>query len=370
MKTNYKIPKNDPDLEVFERFIADFHPRYQRLQNTGLNKPSYEHDDFAQIALEHGPFPGSDDDYCLFSLTLFNKHHLANYLLECQLFLEKPYGRKKDASIDRLKADFAEAVGADGSELIMVLNLLTNKACAIWIPIILGYLDSGSSDITPDVLKTIIKQCEQVSSGLKLLSQSPELDHKTLATLDKDGRYGLLAKLLLQGYQEYLPKFIQRFLQQYEKAKGIEIEIDAQFPVIIDVVLAHQLTLQLKHRPEAPRTPNEFIYKEISSSKKTKAQDLRAHYRWLMIKAWLYSHLKKHDLTLSETAKMIAGDDRFFYLSSQAKLKDYEKGKPHYDEIIEDRFYDLKNNLSAWQNDNTDQGYIYTKIREGSKDQA
>ncbi|EHK9076110.1 hypothetical protein KCU32_001863 [Vibrio parahaemolyticus] len=364
MKTNYKIPKNDPDLEVFERFIADFHPRYQRLQNTGFNKPSYEHDDFAQIALEHGPFPGSNDDYCLFSLTLFNKHHLANYLLECQLFLEKPYGRKKEASIDRLKADFAEAVGADGSELIMVLNLLTNKACAIWIPIILGYLDSGSSDITPDVLETIIKQCEQVSSGLKLLSQSPELNHKTLGTLDKDGRYGLLAKLLLQGYQEYIPTFIQQFAE----TKGIDI--DVQFPVIVDVVLAHQLTLQLKHRPEAPRTPNEFIYKEISSSKKTKAQDLRAHYRWLMIKAWLYSYLKKHNMTLSEAAKMIAGEDRFFYLSSQAKLEDYRGSEHHRVEIIDDRFNDLKNNLSAWQNSNTGQGYIYTKIREGSKDQA
>ncbi|MGD1466034.1 hypothetical protein [Vibrio harveyi] len=32
MANYYKIPENDPDLEAFERLIADHHPWYKRFK--------------------------------------------------------------------------------------------------------------------------------------------------------------------------------------------------------------------------------------------------------------------------------------------------------------------------------------------------
>ncbi|USD55206.1 hypothetical protein [Vibrio sp. SCSIO 43155] len=137
----------------------------------------------------------------------------------------------------------------------------------------------------------------------------------------------------------------------------------------IDAVLAHHLVKKLGSKPEMPSAPNDFIFKEISKNKFAKSRDLRAQYRWLFIKAWLYSYLTKYDLTLSEVAKQISLDDYFFYMSDMAKLEDFES-QVYKEEIQEARFLDLKNNLSAWKNDKSEYGYIYSQILASSKDQA
>ncbi len=318
-------------------------------------------------------------------LLFFNYAHVNNYLSDCQLFLEKPYGRKKDKGIEKLKNSFEELAQVKNSKLMIILTVLAEKTFAQWYEVVKEYeLKRDAAYIDRRLRNHIVKQCQQISDSLMELSKSDEFDFGDLKTLDKDARYGLFAKLLLQRYSKLRENQINlqatfwgskvnagksilaeknRFIVKEVPFKGRE------YPLYIDVVLAHHLVKQLKHRPEMPSSPTDHIYKEISSNKTAKSRDLRAQYRWLFIKAWLYSYLKTRDLTLSDAARWVSEKDAFFYMSDMPKLADFEK-EMHKEEILETRFVDLKNNLSAWANDKSESGYIYSQILANSHDQA
>jgi len=314
MSNYYKIPENDPDLEAFERLIADFHPWLKRFKKKAKGIASYEHMNFCQWAFKRGQLPGNDDDYCPFAFTFFNYAHVNNYLLYCQLFLEKPYGRKKDKGIEKLKNSFEELAQVKNSKLMIILTVLAEKSLAQWYEVVKEYeLKRNAAYIDKRLRNHIVEQCQQISDSLMELSKSEEFDFGDLKTLDADGKYGLLAKLLLQRYSVLRDNQINTQVTFWGKKanKGKRFKAEAEglglkkvpfkgreYPLFIDVVLAHHLVKQLKHRPEMPSSPTDHIYKEISSNKTAKSRDLRAQYRWLFIKAWLYSYLKTRDLTL------------------------------------------------------------------------
>lgn len=384
MANFYKIPDDDPDLEAFERLIADFHPWYRRFKSKKEGRPSYKHKNFYYRAFEQGPFPGVDDDYCPFAFTFFNKAHLHNYLLECHFFLDKTYGRKhEEVGVEKIQASFEELAKDTSSVLILDLKLLAERSCAIWLGgVTRDFVVHNRKYINSDLKEWIVNECQKISDELMELSKSEELEFGELKTLDAHGRYGLLAKALLQEYMKLLPNRLPGYIrlwwreltkQKRQNKKVVKLKIPAGYekkmPRYIDAVLAHHLVKQLHSRPEMPFSPMDFIYKEIHKNDSAKSGDLRTQYRWLFIKAWLYSYLNKYDLKASEVARLISNDDYFFYMSDMPKLKDFNN-ESHREEIQHARFRDLKNHLSYWKNDKSEQGYIYSKILKNSKDQV
>lgn len=383
MAEYFKIAEDDPDLDAFERLIADYHPWFRRFKRKAENRPSYKHKNFSYRALEQGPLPGNDDPYCPFAFGFFNDAHVHNYLLECHLFLEKPYGRKQEKGIQKLKDSFELLASDENSEAIRSLKLITESACAIWSGLIRDYVVENRDYVNEDLQAWIVAECQKVSDSLWELAQSDEFDVGELKAFDTDARYALLAKLLLQEYQRLLnvrvPGFTKLWLREMTKIRRTESKkkvkllipkgYEKKYSRYIDVVLAHHLVKKLSLKPEMPSAPTDCIFKEISKNKFAKSRDLRAQYRWLFIKAWLYSYLRKYNLTLSEVAEQISWDDDFFYMSDMPKLADFEK-QVYKDEIQQARFLDLKNNLSAWQNDKSEDGYIYSQILASSIDQA
>jgi hypothetical protein len=381
MSEHYFIPENDPDLEAFEHLIADFHPFFSRFKKEGA--PSYKHKTFYYNAFKFGCLPGNDDDYCPFAFTFFNKDHLYNYILQCHKFLEMPYGRKQEKGISKISESFTELMKDTDLILVKDLKLLAEKSCAIWLGVTRTYVVNKRSYIDSKLQDWIIDECQEVCDLLMELSKSEELEFGELKTLDAHGRYGVLAKALLQEYMKLLPIRIKEFTifwrQELRNKKGkkpetnkLKVIVPAGYkkslPRYIDAVLAHHLVKQLSDREGMPSSPCDFIYKEMSSNKFARSRDLRSQYRWLFIKAWLYSYLNKYPLTLSEVSEQISNDDDFFYMSDMPKLADF-KNESHKKEIQQARFLDLKNNLSSWSNNKREQGYIYSQILDTSKDQ-
>ena len=380
----FKIPEDDPDLEAFERLIADFHPWYRRFKRKSENRPSYKHRDFSQKAFQYGPYPGSDDPYCTFAFSLFNDPHVDNYLLDCQHFLEKPYGRKKEQGVEKVKNAFEQLAQDKETKLIKDLSELAGRCCYVWFGMVGQFILEGKRHIDADLQQWIINECQLIGEQLWELSKSDELEHGELSTLDTHGRYGVLAKLLLQDYMNsreshllgYLKYWVRVRLKQ-KKTREFAIksrsyvtkEFALTLPRYIDVVLAHSLVNKLSMRAETPPSPTDFIYKEISKNKFAKSKDLRSQYRWLFIKAWLYAYLNRYDLTLSQAADDIARDDDFFYMSDMQQLGEQDSELTD-EEIVNARFLDLKNNFSAWNNNKQEKGYIHSQILASSKDQA
>ncbi|QUM75072.1 hypothetical protein HWV00_01790 [Moritella sp. 24] len=380
----YKIPDDDPDLEAFERLIADFHPWYRKFKNKKEGRPSYKHKNFYYRAFEQGPFPGIDDPYCPFAFTFFNKDHLYNYFLQCHKFLEKRYGHREDkVGLEKIVESFENLMKDKSLVLTHDLECLVKTSCFIWSELIGNYIVDGRKYINADVQDRIVEHCQNVSDLLWELSQSEELEYGELKTLDLHGRYALLAKALLQGYMRMLPSQIKEHTIFWKKEiartstkkspfKNMKVIVKAGFkeifPRYIDVVLAHHIVKKLGGTPDMPSSPMDFIYKEIHQNNSANSGDLRAQYRWLFIKAWLYSYLKKYDLKASEVARQISHDDDFFYMSDMPKLKDFNN-ESHKEEIQIARFRDLKNHLSYWKNNKSEQGYVYSKILKNSKDQ-
>ncbi|TOB82269.1 hypothetical protein CGJ97_24525, partial [Vibrio parahaemolyticus] len=79
-----------------------------------------------------GPFPGNDDPYCPFAFSFFNNAHVHNYLLDCHFFLEKPYGRKAEHSVQQLKGSLEELVKNSDSVFAKDLNGIVLLCCNIW----------------------------------------------------------------------------------------------------------------------------------------------------------------------------------------------------------------------------------------------
>ncbi|HAS6891248.1 TPA: hypothetical protein I7296_16485 [Vibrio parahaemolyticus] len=383
MAEHFKIAEDDPDLEAFERLIADYHPWYRRFKKKAENRPSYKHKNFSYRAFEQGPLPGNEDPYCPFAFSFFNIVHVHNYLYDCHVFLETPYGRKKDKGIQKLKDSFELLANDENSEAMRSLKLIAEAACAIWLGLIRDYVVDKRNYINDDLQGCIIAECEKVSDDLWELAKSDEFDVGELKTLGTDAKYALLANLLLQEYKRLVriraPQLIELWLldivrvKQASTNKRVNVKVPEEYEKklsrYIDVVLAHHLVKKLSSKPQMPSSPADFIFKEISKNKFAKSRDLRAQYRWLFIKAWLYSYLRKYNLTLSEVAEQISRDDDFFYMSDMPKLADFEK-QVHKDEIQQARFLDLKNNFSAWKNNKSKDGYIHSQILASSKDQA
>ncbi len=384
MAEYFKIAEDDPDLDAFERLIADYHPWYRRFKKKAENRPSYKHKNFSYKAFEQGPFPGNDDPYCPFAFSFFNNAHVHNYLLDCHFFLEKPYGRKAEHSVQQLKGSLEELVKNSDSVFAKDLNGIVLLCCKIWSGLIRDYIVGNKTYIDSELTDYIVEQSTNVCNFLVDLSASEAMDVGILKTLSPEGRYGLLAKYVLQEYVQcfrthvkkhtiFWKKEIARVAKDPKSIQSRKVVVDKgfrkEYSLYIHVVLAHQIVQPLKDLPQVPSSPTDFIFKEISKNRFSKSRDLRAQYRWLFIKAWLYSYLRKYNLTLSEVAEQISRDDDFFYMSDMPKLADFEK-QVHKDEIQQARFLDLKNNFSAWKNDKSKDGYIHSQILASSKDQA
>lgn len=103
-------------------------------------------------------------------------------------------------------------------------------------------------------------------------------------------------------------------------------------------------------------------------------------------------------MSLSDLARVIANDDRFFYRDNMDLLSDYDSKAQKYvfenqlnkknltkdeyenelkqyecekklkkDELIDKRFHDLKNELSSWNKNKEPKGYINSRLIEMSQ---
>ncbi|EHU9520837.1 hypothetical protein KZY93_004267, partial [Vibrio vulnificus] len=137
----------------------------------------------------------------------------------------------------------------------------------------------------------------------------------------------------------------------------------------VDLVLCYELAkcserLEQEHRYGGKKisrdvelkSPNAFIYTRLHGG--YKAEDIRVSYRWLFINAWLYSWLKKKDISASKAAQHIAQEDRFFYLNDDKEKLTDDGVKPSMEQLHARRAKSLNTEFSKWKNYKGPFGYI------------
>ena len=394
------ISPNDPDLEAYEKYISNFHQQLSRLKVGAY--PSYENPKFYEDALSVDYLPGNDDGYCLFAASLFCDAHLHNYKLDAHLMLEKSYGKKSDESVNCISTDFLQLEA--NSLLLKELKVISQKCCILWDYIIFDHLSNPLAEITEECVGDIIEKSDQIGDSLIELSRHEEMKLGELKKLSRSAKYDWLAKATLQIYDVALPKHTKLLTQMCTDKLGDElIGGDHKILKVVDLILTHRLALKSdraaerkKARKEMLQLPAEYIYVKLNGNKK--ADSTKAAYRWLFIKTWAYSFLKCHPMSLSDLARVIANDDRFFYRDNMDLLSDYDSKAQKYvfenqlnkknltkdeyenelkqyecekklkkDELIDKRFHDLKNELSSWNKNKEPKGYINSRLIEMSQ---
>ncbi|CAK2097537.1 conserved hypothetical protein [Vibrio crassostreae] len=363
MINNYTISPDDPDLNAYEKYIADFHQQLSYLKIG--EEPSYENADFFEEAITVEYLPGNDDGYCVFAASLFSEDLLNSYKLDAHLMLQKSYGKKADKTVDSIKNDFLRL--EDKPSLIAELKGLSKRCCQLWDYIIYKHLSDPLAKITEDDVSMIIEQSDQIGDELIKLSLCEDMELGGTKALSNGAKYDWLAKAVLQLYEGELPLYAQLFTQVCVNKLGNElVEYDHDIIKVVDLILTHRLALKSdcaagrkKVRKEMLQLPAEYIYVRLNGN--LKADSTKAAYRWLFIKAWAYSYLKINPMSLSDLARVIAKDDRFFYRDSMHLLS-YCKSEAERNDLIDKRFLDLKNELSKWNKNEDSEGFINGKL--------
>ncbi|SHO19266.1 Putative uncharacterized protein [Moritella viscosa] len=230
---------------------------------------------------------------------------------------------------------------SDLSTMSKELNDLVEHCCFAWdnwlTTVIKAQLAKEEACFSQIHLEKVKDTCTYVAEQLVLLAKSDAMQQGELSELRINQKYALLAKSLVQLYQEKMVIHVQEFFGEIQadlvRTMGYETLLRMNTKRYVDLVLYHQLSLhsaelEMKHtgikykRDVELKSPNAFIYTRLHGG--LKADDIRVSYRWLFINAWLCSWLKVNDVSANKAALHIAKDDLFFYLKDDSeKLNDY-----------------------------------------------
>ena len=394
MKKSFKIDNQDSDLATFERVIAFTHPEFKALKKDG--KPSYEHPQFHHVTPIFRFLPGNNEPYCIHALNMFEKEDVEDYAWECQTLLERPISQSVESDENELNVRivmqnimnngvFLHPVDKTATTMTKELTELVDYCFHAWdkwlstqVKSNLAHEDARFSGV---LLDEVVDACSYVADKLVDLARLDHMNQGQFSALRVNQKFALLAKSLIQIYLERLDGYVEDYLselgQYLFKTMGYEKELRIETKRYVDLVLMHQLStrsakLGMEHtginceREVELKSPSTFIYTQRHGG--LKADDIRRSYRWLFIKAWLYSWLKENEVSASKAARAIAEEDRFFYLDTELKKIGKADGLEETDdECFSRRQKTLNTEFSKWNKSLTDFGYISNNLFSKSK---
>lgn len=225
--------------------------------------------------------------------------------------------------------------------------------------------------INNELLNEIVIKTKEVVTVLKELSQAPFMRQDVEMSLwNKDKCFAFLSTLFLTEYVGGLEDYVNEYFQSYEDykaSKKINIIYDRGYladsgmprwiKLYAVLILCYELLNVLgdDSKVDKYQSPSKFIY--IYRHGGSAGDDFNITYRWLFIKAWLYSYLKNKDMSASKASLAIVKDDRFYYLDNELRIV-----KDGYKETDEECFSRRKNTLtkelSKWNKHTGEFGYV------------
>jgi hypothetical protein len=374
-RESFKIDPNDPDLKMFEEAIANFHPEFYALKQDG--KPSYEHPDFCEITLEFSYLPGNKDPYDIHALNLFTIRDMEDYLQDALYTIGKTVAQqvKTEEQHNQIVATIYTAFTEISFEVDGVsvtagenIHMHVDGFFKIWktiLPSFFAKLNSEAPELwlTKDLVDRIKHVCTDCIDFLEREAEHDFLNENVKRSLTKKQKFSYLAIIFLHQIDSYRQELIQKHCDDYFKVDKISKEHLGKTNVIKlypELILAYEILTRLKRiyleeskaaRPKGiiEQSPSTFIHMRLNYGKK--ADDLRILYRWLFIKAYLFSFLKDKDMSANKAAEGMANYDQFFLVGE----------KSGQDDIDEKRRKTLANEFSNWnkhQKQNQKEGLI------------
>ncbi|WP_010434581.1 MULTISPECIES: hypothetical protein [Vibrio] len=371
----FTIDCKDKDLQVFELNIVEHHPELKQLKIGG--KLSYEHPQFHELSIKVSDMPGNSKPYCIFAMNLFGLDDIEEYYWECQKLLERPISQlvKNDSLELSVRAEmhrimhtieFRHPYNNEVTLMARELVELVEHCCYAWdnwlFTVLKAQIGNEEAMFTPELLTEIIDKCSYVADQLVLLSKLPVMNTGAFEEFRPNQKYALLAKSLLQLYQDTIVSHVQCLVDDLQSelltTMGYEKLLRIDTKRYVDMVLYYELSkraaeLEMEHtgikyeREVELKSPNAFIYTRLHGG--YKASDIRATYRWLFIKAWLYSWLKVNAVSANKAAEEMAKNDRFFYLDKVSRKVGKDGVVESDDECYARRQKQLNSEFSKWK---------------------
>ncbi|MEZ9275517.1 hypothetical protein AB4121_08915 [Vibrio sp. 10N.286.54.B2] len=383
----FRIDNNDPDLQLFEQCVTKFHPEFYALKQNGQS--SYEHPEFWKRTLKFKDIPGNTAPYDVHALHLFSYIDIRHYLHDALCAVETTFSQqvKTEKQHDEMRKKIVEALTKvdllddDGSRCTAGDQIYQEVEgfLKVWkdlVPSILESINSGREEfwLTP---KLILKIKEISNEYIDVLEEAAEdnfLNIHVKGTLTKKQKFSYLASIFMQELENYRGAFVNKYVNDYQGKYSLSKEkLNKTYCLKIypEVIFSYEILTRLRKilceesktaNPKGiiEQSPSTFILVRMSCGKK--ADDSRTLYRWLFIKAWLYSYLKykKIDITANRLAKAMAGKDEFFMVGEKCNSEDF----------LEKRRKTLTNQFSLWQNQykkDPTKGYISQKLTQRCK---
>ncbi len=368
----FGIAPEDPDLINFEMFIASSHPEFIQLKTS--ERPSYEHLDFHTKTLGFSYFPGCNEAYCPLALSKFEKGDVQSYEEEFLDKIKTPLYQHLHQNyffnttalsiievMDRLE------IRLPTSSAPMTVNDylegLVDKLFQVWdewiIEEIRAKLSKRKASLSIEILEGMITQVSAVVEELMEFANKPYLNRKELVDFPQNQKFALLSTSLYLLYKQGLEEYIEQVLNEWRlfeyETSGRDVSIVIDTKRYIDLILMHELSMKSldiekkqKGRSKAKlSSPATFMYTRMHGG--YKASDIRATYRWLFIKAWLYSWLKVNAVSANKAAEEIAKNDCFFYLDKVSRKVGKDGVVESDDECYARRQKQLNSEFSKWK---------------------
>ncbi len=383
----FKIDEKDPDLELFEQCVANFHPEFYVLKKNG--DPSYEHPYFWKRTVRFRYIPGNTEPYDLHALNLLTDVDISHFMHDALCVVERTVSqqvktqKQHDDMRDKLFLAFESFQTVDDNgvpcsaadRLFQEVKLFLN----IWkelLPSILESINSGG-DGNYLTSESISKMKEHALEFVDMLESSAEDEALNLLvkeTLTKKQKFSYLASTFMQSLEQEKDCTFNKHLSEYRGKYNLSEEIINKtyfvkcYPELIfsyEVLTRLKKILRETSKTANPKgiieqSPSTFIHVRMSAGKK--ADDMRILYRWLFIKAWLYSYMKykNENMAANFLANGMAKYDQFFKVGEKNNTEDYLAKRQHA----------LNEEFSRWTTHykkKPTEGYISQKLTERCK---
>lgn len=365
MKNSEFLSENDPDLQMFEARIGSKLYSFSKLRDG--DKPSYAHPEFCEQSLNFDILPGNDSPLCPIALGIMSEDDYYYYELECFVYLENnyKYGQKK---LNLILDKFEEQLNNEKLTLInQALRDVWRRIFKIFSDNIYYFLKHGKEAVYSILLNTIIVESKEITEILMEIAKSSELNCDLLKTVKTEAKYALLVLHTVQLSRQILDSHTETMgLNSTESVQYFGLNIAPRAIVLyiltIKIKSLHK-ELGARSRKNAIKSPADFMYVELSGGHK--ASEVKRYFRWLFIKAWIFSYLssQEKEINLPTIAKVIAEDDRFYYLDNM-QLAESFKDDNYRSEFKLERANTILNEFAKWNGYQGDDGYISGKILE------
>ncbi|MGR5452261.1 hypothetical protein ACP3V3_21425 [Vibrio sp. PNB22_3_1] len=386
-RESFKIDKNDPDLLMFEQVIANFHPEFYALKQNG--KPSYEYPDFWKLTLRFNYIPGNTDPYDLHALNLLTDIDISHYTHDAicvversisqQVKTQKQHDEMRDKvfrALVTIKAVDGDGIPCSAADRIYqeVKQFLT-----IWkelMPLIFESINSGGDDrwLTAKLISKMKAHANEFVDMLEEAAENEALNIHVKETLTKKQKFALLTSIFMQVIEKHRGGQVDKYSAEWQGQCDLSenaLNKTYYFRCYPELIFSYEILVRLKKilresnakaKPKGiiGQSPSTFIHVRMSAGKK--ADDMRILYRWLFIKAWLYSYMKykNRNITANFCAKGMAKYDLFFTVGEKSNMEDFLAKRQHT----------LNEEFSRWTTHykkNSPEGYISQKLKERCK---